>query len=203
MKKVTISGSYRTADRKIIDYSNLTGLVPDCEDDVLDSVVQNRYAKIWLEKDDKYKERVTGIRECYIDKVEDVDGTPSFIGRDIKEMSFEELQDLATVKGLRSIPLYKAGSLRDAQMKAYKIYSKAVLGYEVDDETRFMELPAVIVDGKVRTDRTMPDSNEKVLEVEQKRSALTLDDLKKIAKSKGITFHPNIKYDALYAKIYN
>ena len=40
MQKVTISGSYRTKNNEIVNYSKISGVVPDCDADTLQSVLQ-------------------------------------------------------------------------------------------------------------------------------------------------------------------
>lgn len=205
MQKVTISGSYRTKNNEIVNYSKVTGIVPDCDADTLQSVLQNRYAEMWLVQSD-VKERVYSIREVYIDKVEKTDGEPSFVGKDLKELTFEEMQDLATVKGLRSIPLWRKGSLREAQLKTYRIYSSEVLKKKMPEEVVYNDLPSITLDGKTKINDVLPQctveeaSAEEVPDVNP--SNLSFEELKQIADSKGIKYHPNIGYDTLYNKIY-
>lgn len=204
MQKVTISGSYRTKNDEIVDYADITGVVPDCDADTLQSVLQNRYAEMWLVKSG-VKERVYSIRTTYLDKVEKLEGKPSFVGKDLKELTFEEMQDLATAKGLRSVPLWRAGSLREAQIKTYKVYSSEILKKKTPEDVTYDELPSIILDGKIKINDVAPkaviEADEEELP-EETPSELSFEDLKRIADSKGIKYHPNIGYDTLYTKVY-
>lgn len=210
MQKVTISGSYRTKNNEVVNYSKITGMVPDCDADTLQSVILHRYSEMWLVQSD-VKERVYSIREAFIDKVEHTNDIPSFVGKDIKELTFEELQDLATAKGLRGIPLWHKGSLREAQLKAYKIYSSEVLKRKVPDDKTYAELPSIVLDAKVKMNDIMPPSNEEILggdtDAQEDVAApnptnMDFEQLKQLADSKGIKYHPSIGYDTLYAKIF-
>lgn len=205
MQKVKISGSYRTKNKEVVDYE-IEGIVPDCDRDVLESVTKTRYAKMWLMNSKKYKDRVYDkiVRETYIDSVEKVEGTPSFVGKNLKELTFEEMQDLATAKGIREIPLYKSGSLRSAQIKCYRAFASKILGKEISMDANYDELEDYIIDdGKTERKVIMPMTNDEYLDREEKRMAMSLDELKKLADAKEIKYHPNIGFDKLYAKVYD
>lgn len=214
MLKVTISGSYRTADRDIVDFEGVTGLVPDADEDIVAMHVRRRHAPMWIgaetDKDGnkKYNRRVHSIRECFVDDMEKVDGTPSYVGKDIKEMTYEELQDLALGKDLRNIPLFKKASLRVTRERAYLAYSGAH-GQPVDDKAEgynYAKLPKLLVDGAVRRETEGKISNETLIQLEQNstgnpKDTMTLEDLKKVADGAGIKYHHNIGIEKLRALV--
>lgn len=208
--KVKISGSYRTAKREIVDYQGVDGIIPFCAEDVAFMNIRARYASMWIGKDPKYTERLYSIREVYLDEIEEIEAEFSYVGKGIKSLTFEEMQDLATAKELRRIPLFKATSLREAQIIAYTEYSTKVLLEPLDSKTpdfNYAKLPDIKIDGDVRVDKTVKLTNEDIIRQEQSNSTmskptLTLAELKQIAKNKEIKYHPNIGYDTLYGKIF-
>lgn len=238
MLKVTISGSYRNSKKEIVDFENVSGLIPLVDDEHAAMHVRSRYAATWVraatnpDGEKKYPERIDAMRQVFIDTIEEVDGVPSYIGKSIKAMSFEELQDLATAKDLRRIQLPKEQSgvdLRTMRATAYMDYASKVLG--MDDSLRldpknplpvekrinpdtegynFAKLPDIIVDAATRVDTAKKMTNEDIINLEASTtdlsskpgSNLTLQDLRNIATEKNIPFHPTIGFDALYARIY-
>jgi len=208
--KVTISGSYRTADREVIDFSGIEGVIPFTTQELAEMHIRKRYARMWIMKDSKFKQRLYATRECYIDSMEETEAEFSYIGKDIRSMSQEELQDLATAKDLRLIPLYKKGSERDARTKAYAAYSQQVLKEVVKWQAEgfnLMKLPPIMVtDGSWRQDTTKKLTNEEVMDAEsvigQPKSTMNRAELEQIAASQNIKFHPSISDENLYKKIY-
>lgn len=220
MLEVTISGTYHNSKKEILDFDEVVGKIPFVDDDHAKMHVRRRYASRWikeaLDKDDKkkYPQRVEHIRTVYCDDLKECEGELSFIGKDIKRMSFEELQDLATAKDIRYIPVTK-DDIRVARMRAYAAYSEKVLKKEVkwQDEgfaDNFMKMPAIIVPDAEAMEVEKKISNDEVIESEmaskstsddpQKR--FTLPELKQLADSKNIPYAPNIGFDALYKKLY-
>lgn len=224
--QVTISGSYRNSKREVFDFENVTGVIPAVDHDLAAMHVRGRYALPWVKgatnKDGEklYPERIEDMRQVFIDDIKEVElkEPMSFMGKDIKEMSFEELQDLATFKDLRTIPLPKelsGVSLREMRVAAYAAYSDAFNGTDLMKEKdqegfNYASLPALVVEGASRRDPTVKLTNEEVLAQEEKKmdigstpkSNMTIDELRKIAKSKNIPFTPNTGFDDLYNKIY-
>lgn len=224
--EVTISGSYRNSKREVFDFEDVKGVIPFVEEDIAAMHVRSRYAMPWVkgavDKDGNklYPERIEDMRQVFIDDMKEIElkEPMSFIGKNIKEMSFEELQDLATYKDLRTIPLPKeisGMSLREMRVEGYAAYSDAFLKTDLMKEKdqegfNFASLPALSVDGGSRRDPTIKLTNDEVLEQEEKpmdikstpKSNMTIDELRKIAKSKNIAFTANTGFDDLYAKIY-
>lgn len=217
MLEITISGSYKTAQKDIVDFENVKGVIPFCDEDIAAMHTRARYAPRWIKEakgpDGKplYPDRIQRVREVHIDDIKETTGKLSFVGKDIKELTMEELQDLATAKDLRRIPLHKASDLRNTRVMAYVDYSEKILKSEPikyqEPDFNFAKLPSIILDGEVHRDKTVKLTNDEVID-EQVNSALfqkttlKLEDLKAIAKQKNIPFHPNIGFDTLYGKIY-
>ena len=217
MLEFTISGSYKTAQKDIIDYENVKGVVPFQDVDVATMHMQARYAARWIREakgakgETKYPERIQRVREVHVDDVKEVTGKLSFVGKDIKELTMDELQDLALAKDLRRVPLHKASDLRNTRVIAYVDYTDKILKgdpikYQAED-FNFAKLPSIVLDGGVRRDAESKVTNDEIIANEQKsssdpKSTLTLEDLRGIAKSKNIQVGPNIGYDALYQRLY-
>jgi hypothetical protein len=209
--QVTISGSYRGAENKVYDYSDVKGVIPFTDEELATMHVRGRYAKMWIMRDaKKYKERIYSVRECHIDAMEVIEGDFSYLGKDIREMTQEELQDLATAKDLRSVPLYKVGSERDARTKAYAAYSQHILRKVVKyQETGFnlmKQPPIVVTDPSWRKDSTKKRSNDQIMEDEavigQPKTALSRDELEELATSMNVAFDEKISDQVLYKRIY-
>lgn len=179
--KVSISGTYRAADREYIDYDKIEGYIPFTDYDHAEAMVRKRYALMWITKDERYKKRVQTVREVYIDSIEEVEAEFSFVGKNILDLNYEELQDLATAKDLRAVPLYKKGGIRQAQTVAYAHYSEKVLGVEVDyKEVGFniAKEPPIFADAGAERHVIAPLTNEQVIDMEQK-STNAKDGVKK------------------------
>lgn len=137
--KVTISGSYKSANKQIESFDSVTGLMPSVAEDKATQMAIRRYARIWIsqakdkEGNPKFK-YISNIRQVFVDSIEDNDDNPndvlSYVGKDIMEMNFEELQDLATANDLAGIPLYRTGSLATARRIAFSEYAIKVLQLE-------------------------------------------------------------------------
>ena len=103
--KVTLSGTYRNGANESVDFQEVTGFIPLVDEDMAQAMCVKRYAKVFITQDKRYKDRVTRTRSVYVDSMEPCYHEFSYVGKDIKQMTYEELQDLATAKDLRSIPL--------------------------------------------------------------------------------------------------
>ncbi len=209
---VTISGCYHAAQDKIIDFSGVTGVIPFQDEEIATMHVRKRYARMWIMNNPKF-ERIKRIRECYIDNLEETEADFSFVGKDIKSMTYEELQDLATAKDLRLIPLYKVGSERDARVKAYAAYSEEVIKEKVlYKEVGFnlaKQPPLIVNDSAWRKDTTKKMTNDEALSQEADslagklpKTTLSRDELEKIAKAQNVNFHPSISDSNLYQRLY-
>jgi hypothetical protein len=204
--KAMISGSFKTADGKIESFDKVVGYLPALDDDKAQQMVIRRYARIWVsqvkkkdrdgtELDEAKYPHIQRIREVFVDSIEDVEnGDPNFgkqlsyVGKEIMDMNFEELQDLAAAKDLIAVPLYKKGSLIIARRIAFCEYANKVLGWkdtiEVPDpaggKPRKKEVPldwnrqgfspskypVVVADGGIRRDGFEPSDIETSIETE-------------------------------------
>lgn len=220
MLEVTISGSYHTADKDIVDFQDVKGLIPFQEEEVAAMHVRARYAPQWLRaalnEDGKalYPKRIHRIRQVHIDDMKPTTGTLSFVGKDIKELNMEELQDLATAKDLRLVPLWKATDLRDTRVKAYVDYQDKVLEgrpikYQAED-FNFSKLPPIIIaDATPRLDDRIKLTNDDILDQEMAvtstagtKGSLTIEEMKTIADQKKIKYEHTISYNELHQRLY-
>ena len=192
--KVTISGSYRSANRQIESFDGVTGLMPRLEEDKVNQMAIRRYAKIWVSQEKgekgepKYK-HISNIRQVFIDSIEDNEEKPnallSYVGKDIMDMNFEELQDLAAANDLAGVPLYKTGSLITARRIAFSEYAIKVLQleeYEPRDKAEKFNLydhrttgfnphkfEPIIADDKIRRTDDKKRSIEETIALEQQQ----------------------------------
>lgn len=239
--KVTISGSYRSANRQIESFDGVTGLMPVLEEDKVNQMATRRYAKIWVsqeknkEGEPKYK-HISNIRQVFIDSIEDNEEKPnavlSYIGKDIMEMNFEELQDLAAANDLSGVPLYKVGSLVTARRIAFSEYAIKVLQleeYAREDKAEKFNLydhrtsgfnpkkfEPIIADDKIRRlddkKRSIEEGIDAELQPVRRKGGKPVDEpatprmtftqLKAIATQRNIDFNKGISYENLYKKIY-
>lgn len=156
--KVTVSGSYKTANKMIENFENVVGIIPRMDDDKVAQQVIRRYALIWISQarkkgpdgkpteDPKYA-YIQKIRQVFIDSVEDyetdtVDGEDvdmsesvlSYVGKNIMDMNTVELQDFAAANDLSGVPLHRVTSLVQTRRMAFSEYAIKVLNlFEADD----------------------------------------------------------------------
>lgn len=234
--KVTVSGSYKTANGDIIDFEDVKGIIPLVDEEHAKMHVRRRYASEWVrelksETDKKvYPERIDRMRQVFIDDIEETIHDFSFKGKDIKKMTYEELQDLATLKDLRSVPLPKKISgvdIRDMRTKAYLEYSEKVKGELIDERSPlpehaskvggrlqfdFAKLPELVVEDEApRTETAGKITNDDILDQEMKPQKLgsqhkdqfTLQQLKDLADKNNIKYHWNIGFDRLYEQLFS
>lgn len=235
--KVTISGSYKSSSKEIIDFERVTGIIPYLDEDKANQMIIRRYAVIWIkqakklnpdgtETDEPRYQHIQKMRQVFIDSMDENDEEPnavlSYVGKNIMEMNFEELQDLAAAKDLSAVPLYRTGSLVHARRVAWSEYVKKVLkavGPEFDYSNQAFnpsKHEPVFADGEVRRatehvadiEETIDRENlalqgkAKANVTDASQSHLTLPQLKALADSKKIGYHASIGYDALYKKLY-
>jgi len=212
MLKIAASGAYYTGGgargKETVDYENVTGIIPVIDKDRVQQAVMWRMIQIWISKDARYTKRFDLLRVCYIDKIEDVDGKPEIIGKDVKELDWEGLQDLAVWKDLRKIPNYKTSDLRTAREIAYLEYSR-LIGNKIDPDRKgynYASLPALIIadDNRVAEPHKTKSNDEVIAEEQENKSVgeeektFTLAELRKIAKAKGIKLGAKITLEEAY-----
>jgi len=133
MWKVTTSGSFRTqvaTDKDRHSFDDFEILVPYCDEEFILSFAM-RLFPMYLKINKKIKANFEGLIKMHKDDYEEAEGEIPCIGKDIKKMSWEEIQWLACYKRLRDIPSYKSGDIRTAREKAYEEYERIVNGKRV------------------------------------------------------------------------
>lgn len=222
--KVKIYGDIKKSNKEIAEYE-LEGIIPYCDEEEAQSVCINRYAPLWLKKKGiSYINLIT----CYLDEdeMEEIDYDFSLIGKDIKEMTAEELQDLAVIKKLRGIRLYNQYSLRESRLRAYQEYlfnykndvksfkdlnewRKARREVDVLEVKDLKKLPPIIItdDTKktIRVENTQEPNEKKgnfnIEEKSDEKRDYSLEDLKSIADENGILYHSNIGFNKLKSRL--
>ncbi len=223
----TISGNYHNSKKEIIDFERVVGKIPYCDEEggVGSMHVRGRFASKWVREavgengKPLFPERIHKMRQVFVDDVQEVTGTLSYVGKDLKDLSVDEMQELAVAKDLRFIPLPNTGySKRDMQIRAYVAYADKVLRKNVKwqaDEFNFAKLPPIILDSRGRKDVSQKITNEEIIEREQKqtvtkygakddpRNRFTLPELMILADNKQIEYDASeVTFDELYAKLF-
>lgn len=205
--KITFSGDYKASNNEIFGFDNIEVIVPSQDQDIAVMHAMARQLPMALAKKAQKKESdlnlkaIKQMRNKYADKIEEVEHEFSFENKDIREMTFEEIQDVAVMFDLREVPLYKVGALRQQQNILYGVYSTKVLKEPINHKEEFfnvVDLPAIYVRTTPKSERVIKRTDEAQVEV----PTTSLEQLKRIAESKGIKFHPRTGYDKLYELIY-
>lgn len=145
MLEVEISGSYRNQKEGLVDYDKEKILIPVCDDEWIKSNIMNRCLRRHFSTK-KDAPRFDSNYRCSIDKVTRVkDKSPSFLGKNIRDLTHEEAQEVAMFYNLSSVPLYKDTDLRETKNVLYKEYCKHVLKLEITSEVDIASAPDVII----------------------------------------------------------
>lgn len=219
--EITISGSYKNGKKDIIDFEDLKGKIPYCDenDGWASAHTRNRYAHNWIKnaknsKGEKlYPDRILKVRQVYIDEIEVTKGTLSFVGKDLKKLNKDELQELAVNKCINEIPLPTMEmSIRDMRVRAYIAYVKKIHKKELklnEVETSWMNMPEIILDAKSRIEKGKKLTNDEVIQVEMDNAStaspevfLTLKDLKELAVEKNLDYDEQMDETALHSFLY-
>ena len=78
--KAVISGSYRTNDNEVVDFDQLSGVLPLVHEDVAIMHIHGRYAVQWIRQAKKtggsalYPLRVESIRQVFVDSLTEAEG---------------------------------------------------------------------------------------------------------------------------------
>lgn len=218
----TISGCYYNSRKETIDFEDVKGKIPYCDEEngVGSMHVRSRYAVKWIKEavDSKgeklYPERIEKIRQVFIDDVQPATGTLSFVGKNIKELSIDEMQELAVAKDLRFIPIPGKGlSKRDMLIRAYVAYAEKVLFKKIkwqEPDFNFSALPDIILDDKTRVEEGGKISNDEMIEREMSskrtdspKARFTIEELKTIADSKNISYSDDVEFSDLYNTLFS
>lgn len=136
MIELTVSGSYRTiagTDKDRQQFSGIKLVVPRCRDGLKEDKIDT-YTSFAVRcfpiarQADKALSKINyeGIIKIFVDDVKPVAGVPLCVGKDVKQMSIEELQHMACCLLLREIPQIHSGNIRTAREKAYITYMKVI-----------------------------------------------------------------------------
>lgn len=133
MITLTCSGSFRTknaTDEDAEDFDGVELQVPFCTEEYYIGYAQRQFS-VWYPTQKKYKVNFRGLIKIRIDVAEESEGDIICIGKDIKQMDWEDLQSLALYKNLREIPYYRVGSLNAARERAYEVYEEKINGKRI------------------------------------------------------------------------
>ena len=125
MQKVTISGYYLSNGNKV-DYNNVEVIIPDCPESRMLSALINRVLPRHFAT-----QSFSANGKCFIDKVRKSNAKASYAGKNLKELEWDEIQDLAIALDLVEVPLFRASSLREAREKTYRAFCNKVLGKDL------------------------------------------------------------------------
>lgn len=230
--KIICSGSFKASDGDIESFDNVVGIIPAVDEDKARQMVNKRYAQIWIgqakkkvngvETDEGKYKRVTKVRTVDIDSIEDNDDVLDYIGMNVLEMNWEQLQDFATANDLSAVPLFKTASLHHARKVAWSEAARKIMGWVgpefmwTDQTFRPAAHEPIIADGVIRRagghvadiEETIDrealalQGKAKASVTDTSKSQLTLPQLKAIADEKKVTYHATIGWQQLFDKIY-
>lgn len=130
MTKLKVSGYFKTepgTDKNSCVFDNLEIIIPHTNYQFFQRDAM-RLLPIALLNDKRYKEkRYEGYSRLDVDGESEIEGKPICVGKNVKEMSWEELQDLSCLYSIREVRLFKSVSLREAREDAYRLYNERVL----------------------------------------------------------------------------
>lgn len=157
---VSVSGSYFTQTGELIDFEYEDKIIPYNKDvGLAESAIRKRFAPMWVMLDENSK-RVKTVRVVHIDDMRIGEQHRfGFEGKDIREMTMEDLQYLAAAANLREIQLFRKSDLRSTRTTAYYAYSEHVLGQKIKepmDLFNIMDAPPLLVKGAVKA-ATLPE----------------------------------------------
>ncbi len=166
MYKVRISGLYKSGD-KSIDFDT-TVTMPECKEEMILSNVQNRVVSRTF-KEAKYP--FTRLVKCYVDDFKKEKGNPSYMGKKIKELDWDEIQDVAIAYDLRRVPLYRSVAIRDAREVLYREFCNSVKGTNYEIGFDYGNAADFVIEEKpseVKVSKSSPKELDEVLDDEFK-----------------------------------
>lgn len=221
----TVSGCYYDSRKETVDFEDIKIRIPGDDEEIGEMHVMSRYmakairSELNKNGDPKFPKRVEKIRQVFVDDVVSTTGKLSFVGKNIKDLSVDEMQDLAAYKDLRFIPLPNAGlSKRDMLIRAYVAYCEIVLRRKIkyqEDGFNFAKLPAIILDGSGRIEVGEKITNEEMITQEQTatttgygqkdnpRDRFTIEELKTLADSKSVRYSADVEFKELYSQLFS
>jgi len=214
MLKFKISGVYRTGqahDADKVDFDGVEVLMPKCDLANVNSHILYRVGADAIKNDPRYaSKRVQVIEQFFFvgkETGEEVQIANPIAGKKLKDLDWLGMQYFAIQYNLREIPLINACSLREAKEKAYKLYYDKILNRDLGEGITYDELPPIDIpeEAQVMAKIDAIVSNDDVINAtnqNDKAQEMSLEELKALAKQKGIDFSYNISYAKLYAKVF-
>lgn len=161
MLKVKISGYYRSG-KENVDF-NTEVKMPECANMKILSNVQNRVIhRIFKDSEKPY----SAAGKCWVDDVEKDDTEPSFVGKNLKMLDWNEIQEVAIAYDLTKVPLYRTCSLREAREAVYKEYCTIVKDRKLEADFNYAMAPDVTL-GEKRVVAKKKSKTEAVADVEE------------------------------------
>jgi len=205
--KLTFSGDYKATNGDIFGYDGVEVVIPFQEVDIATLHARARHLPMKLNQMAAKKggelalKAIKNVRNSYVDSVEEVEHEFSFEGKDIRTLTFEEIQDVAVMFDLREVPLYKIGGLRHQLNSLYGIYSTKIEHKPVNHKEEYFsvnDMPPIFVGKAHKVQREVkPTFTEEAPEVQTD----SLEALKRIADSKGVKYHHKAGYDTILEAI--
>lgn len=143
MLNVKISGYYKSG-RENIDF-NTEITMPECANTKVLANVQNRVLhRVFKDADKPY----SAAGKCWVDDVKKDDKEPNFVGKNLKELDWDEIQEVAIAYDLTKVPLYRTCSLREARVAVYKEYCNNVKNRNIANDFDYSVAPDVTIGEK-------------------------------------------------------
>jgi hypothetical protein len=207
--RVKLSGTYTVGD-DVLDFYDLTGYIPANTETIVAAAAVKRYATMWLKIKNKGKVNVSRIREVFVDEMTPCRHEFSYAGKDIRNLSLEELQDVAVAYDLREAPLYKTSSLLASRKKVYGLYCKYILEEATDTNAESFSLqqakPAIL-EADDYQDNTLvraiaQDHDARTKSPEQELDGISREKLFGMAQRMGIKVPDNARYEQVYKLVF-
>lgn len=162
--KFTISGSLKTASGEVVDFSGVSGIMPANNQEKILSTIKERYAIFALQRDSATaKHNVQRIVTLYLDSMTETAEVFSFVGKDVKIMDWNELQDMAVMLDSDSMYRPRYTDIRTARDLAYKEYVEKVLKKSMPAKYNFADLKSLNVEWKpITAEVTKVDKEEEL-----------------------------------------
>ncbi len=109
------------------------------------------------------KKRYEGFVRVDIDEEIPIEGTPVCVGKNLKELTWEELQVFACLYNIREVRLFKSMGLRPALENAYMLYQDKVLKRRVfKNEVQMLQFKQGVQERGQRSGWEPDDVKEKI-----------------------------------------
>lgn len=177
--KLKVTGSYLRNDEPN-DYE-VTLYMPKCDDDHIQQAAMYRATPMAL-----YRKGMACdyLRSCYVDEIEEVQVTKdtpkeeaeaikeaeSFFGKDIKTLTYEEIQNAAIFYQLTGVPLYHQTDIRESRQRFYYEYATKVLERELEKDFDYANARQITLDENKKAKTRKQKTNSELLDEEEEMS---------------------------------